>query len=82
MDIEQRAERARALLRDDLLSAAFADAEQAAIDRLTNCDPADTAGLQEAAQELRAVRNVVAALQAHIDTHQIEQKKGRHRGSD
>ena len=80
MDIERRAERARALLSDDLLSAAFADTEQAAFDRLTSCDPSDVTGLQTAAMELRAVKTVVAELKRHIDTHAIEQKKGRHRG--
>ncbi|MDD9727234.1 hypothetical protein PVV74_17370 [Roseovarius sp. SK2] len=80
MDIEQKAERARALLSDDLLSSAFTETEQAAIDRLTSCKPSDTEGLQAAAMELQAVRTVVAALRSHIDTHTIEQKKGRHRG--
>lgn len=80
MDIEQRAGRARALLSDDLLSAAFADTEQAAIDRLTNCDPADVPGLQLARLKVEAAREVVTEIRSHIDAHQIEQKKGRHRG--
>ena len=79
MDIEKRAERARGLLSDDLLSSAISEIERSALDRLTNCDPADAPGLQEAAHELRAVKSVVAALQAHIDSFAIQQKKGRHR---
>lgn len=80
MDKQQKAERARALLSDDLLSDAFASEEQRATDALTSCDPANVDGLQMAAMELQAIRRVVAAIRSHIDAFTIEQKKGRHRG--
>ena len=79
MDKEQKAERARALLNDDLLSDAFKQVRQRATHALTNCAPSDVDGLQSAAMELHAVNAVVNALQDHIDTLTIEQKKGRHR---
>ncbi len=80
MDIEQKAERARALLNDEILAEAFHMVQQSATHALTNCKPSDADGLQQAAMELHAVNRVIAALQAHVDTYTIEQKKGRHRG--
>ena len=80
MDKEQKAARAHALLTDELLQDALSEVEGRALTALTNCDPTDAVGLQSASLELRAVKAVVNALQAHIDTHTIEQKKGRHRG--
>lgn len=78
MDTEQKAERARALLNDDLFTEAVEGIRQDATKALTGCDPKDTDKLQFAALQLRAVEQVVGAIRAHIETHTI--KKGRHRG--
>jgi len=80
MEKEHKAERARALLNDDLFSEAIEEIRQDATKALTGCDPKDTDKLQYAALQLRAVEQVVGAIRAHIETYQIEQKKGRHRG--
>ena len=80
MDNEQKAQRAKALLSDDLLNDAFASVEQRALDALTNCNPDDVPGLQSASQELRAARAVIAEVKSHIDTFEIDKQRGRHRG--
>lgn len=77
MDIEHKAERARALLNDDLVTEAIEKFRQDATAALTGCDPKDLDGLQFARLELLAAEKFVAQFRAHIETHDI--KKGRHR---
>ena len=80
MDIERLAERARALLSDDLLREVTNEIRQDAEMRLTNCDPHNIAELQKAALDLEAANRFTTALWHRVQSLEIEQKKGRHRG--
>lgn len=81
MDIERKAERARALLNDDLLQEVIAEIQGDAQAALLACDPLDVDGLRKAALAYQAAQQFTQALWHRVQTLEIEQKKkGRDRG--
>lgn len=77
MDMKQRAERARALLCDDLLNEAIEEIRQRQIKAFTGCDPSDTDGMRDARLKLWAVEQVVGELTHIVSTNRIHNKSER-----
>lgn len=78
-DIAHKAERARALLSDELLQDAIQTIRDRQMQAFANSAPQDVETREQAHSRLCALNEVVSEIQSLIDTHTIEQKKGRHR---
>ena len=80
MDIEERANRARAILEDVLFTDAIAAIRERQLATFENSAPDNPAAREEAHQMLRAITQLQTELRTAIDDEAMQ--KGRHRGSD
>lgn len=82
MDIEQKAERARAILNDDLFLEAVNKIRERQMNAFANSAVGDTEALSQARLQLWAVEQVVGELQRSVDDVTIRKGKVRKRGND
>jgi hypothetical protein len=82
MDIEQKAERARAILNDDLVIEAVSKIRERQMNAFANSAIGDAEALSQARLKLWAIEQVVGELQSSIDELTIRKGKVRKRDND
>lgn len=80
MDTQQKAERARAILRE--LSDAFTAIRERQMQAFANSAPDQPEARERAHQMLMALNELESELRKEIDNEAIEQRKVRKRGND
>ena len=77
MDIFEKAERARAILNDDLFLEAVNAIRERQVDAFRNSAVGDADALSQARLKLWAIEQVVGELQGSVDTATLRKKKGQ-----
>lgn len=77
MDIFEKAERARAILNDDLFLEAVNAIREREVNAFRNSEVGDTDALSLARLKLWAIEQVVGELQSSVDDATIRKRKGQ-----